>query len=102
MNYFSFKTYPTENVENSKKLNKIHSEAKNIKSIEILDPTNIPPSLMHTHYYNNPYASNFHDLNNPYKLKPHIDYGPIYTPPYYNPTEMGHSNFDYKSFFNVK
>lgn len=101
MNYYSLKSYPIENIENSLKLSKIHSDAKNIKSINILDPTNLPPDMMHTLYYNNPYASNFHDLNNPYKLKPHIDYGPIYTPPYYSVRETGASNFDYNSFFGI-
>ena len=99
MNFHSWKTYPIENLENSLNLSKIHSKAKNIKTIDILDPSNLAPDMMHTHYYKNPYAANYHFKNNPYKLKPHIDYGPIYTTPYYSLKESGYSNINTADLF---
>ena len=99
MNFYSLKTYPIQNLENSINLNKIHSNAKNIKSIENLNPSNLPPDMMHTHYYKNTYAADFHFKKNTYEPKPDIDYGPIYTTPYFSLKETGSSNIDASDFF---
>ena len=36
--------------------------------------------------------------HNNYKLTPHIDYLPKYTPPYYAPHETGFGSFNYQSY----
>ena len=36
--------------------------------------------------------------HNQYKMTPHIDYLPKYTPPYYAPQETGFGSFNYQSF----
>ncbi len=38
---------------------------------------------------NNAFEDEFWRTHNPYKLTPHIDYLPRYTPPYYTPEETG-------------
>ena len=69
----------------------------------ILDPSNIPPDMMNTIRNNNAFENDFWKNHNQYKLTPHIDSKPKYTPPYYAPQETGYGSFSHKSFLqNLK
>jgi hypothetical protein len=48
--------------------------------------------------YNNAFEDEFWRTHNAYKLTPHIDYKPKYTPPYYAPQETGYGRFNYESY----
>jgi hypothetical protein len=49
--------------------------------------------MMNTIKNNNAFENEFRRTHNPYKYTAHIDYKPIYTPPYYSPKETGFGSF---------
>ena len=53
---------------------------------------------MNTIRNNNAFENEFWRTHNQYKLTPHIDSKPNYTPPYYAPQETGYGSFNYESF----
>ena len=61
-------------------LEKIRLKAKPTKKNLILDPSNIPPDMMNTIRNNNAFEDEFWRTHNKYKLTPHIDSKPKYTP----------------------
>ena len=79
-------------------LEKIRLQAKPIKKVLILDQSNIPPNMMNTIRNNNAFEDEFWRTHNKYKLTPHIDSKPKYTPPYYAPHETGFGSVDYKTY----
>ena len=84
-------------------LEKVRLKAKPTKKVLILDPSNIPPDMMNTIRNNNAFENEFWRTHNPYKLTPHIDSKPKYTPPYYAPQETGYGSFNYESYLqNLK
>ena len=84
-------------------LEKIRLKAKPTKKNSILDPSNIPPNMMNTIRNNNAFEDEFWRTHNKYKLTPHIDFKPKYTPPYYAPQETGFGSFSYESYMkNLK
>ena len=69
----------------------------------ILDQSNITPDMMNTIRNNNAYEDDFYKNHNKYKLTPHIDFKPKYTPPYYAPQETGYGSFNRESYLkNLK
>lgn len=79
-------------------LEKIRLKAKPTKKDLIIDPSNIPPDMMNTIRNNNAFEDEFWRTHNKYKLTPHIDSKPKYTPPYYAPHETGYGSFNYESY----
>ena len=69
----------------------------------ILDQSNNSPDMMNTIRNNNAFEDDFWKNHNKYKLTPHIDSKPKYTPPYYAPQETGYGSFNYNSYMqNLK
>ena len=61
--------------------------------------SNLLPNMQNTLRYNiNAYEDDFWKNHNQYKLTPHIDFLPKYTPPYYAPQETGFGSFNYQSY----
>jgi hypothetical protein len=84
-------------------LEKVRLNHKPTKKILILDQSNVSPDMMNTIRNNNAYEDNFYKHHNKYKLTPHIDFIPKYTPPYYAPQETGYVSYNYKSYMqNLK
>ena len=86
-------------------LEKVRLNHKPTKKILILDQSNVSPDMMNTIRNNNAYEDNFYKHHNKYKLTPHIDFIPKYTPPYYAPceTEYASGSFNYESYMqNLK
>jgi hypothetical protein len=81
-------------------LEKIRLNHKPTKKVLILDQSNNPPDMMNTIRNNNAYEDDFWKNHNKYKLTPHIDSKPKYTPPYYAPQETGYGSFNYQSYMN--
>ena len=52
----------------------------------------------YTNRNNNAFENEFWRTHNPYKLTPHIDSKPKYTPPYYAPQETGFGSFNYETY----
>ena len=103
INTFSFKKDIVKSREAFNELEKVRLNSKPTKKTLILDQSNIPPDMMNTIRNNNAYENEFWRTHNPYKLTPHIDYKPKYTPPYYAPQETGFGSFSYESYMkNLK
>ena len=86
-----------------KELEKIRFSSKPQPKKWILDQSNNPPNMMNTIRNNNAFENDFWKNHNQYKLTPHIDSIPKYTPPYYAPEETGYGSFSHKSFLqNLK
>ncbi len=84
-------------------LEKVRLSSKPTKKVLILDQSNNSPDMMNTIRNNNAYEDDFYKNHNKYKLTPHIDSKPKYTPPYYAPQETGYGSFNHKSFLqNLK
>jgi hypothetical protein len=84
-------------------LEKVRLDYKPTKKVIILNQANNPPDMMNTIRNNNAYEDNFWKNHNNYKLTPHIDSKPIYTPPYYSPQETGYGSFNYSTYMqNLK
>jgi hypothetical protein len=81
-------------------LEKIRLNHKPTKKVLILDQSNNLPDMMNTIRNNNAYEDDFWKNHNKYKLTPHIDSKPKYTPPYYAPQETGYGSFNYQSYMN--
>ena len=101
---FSFKQKDlVKSKESFNELEKVILNHKPTKKTLILDQSNIPPDMMNTIRNNNAFENEFWRTHNPYKLTPHIDYKPKYTPPYYAPQETGFGSFSYESYMkNLK
>jgi hypothetical protein len=86
-----------------KELEKVRLSSKPTKKVLILDQSNNSPDMMNTIRNNNAFEDNFWKNHNKYKLTPHIDSKPKYTPPYYAPQETGYGSFNYNSYMqNLK
>jgi len=79
-------------------LEKVRLNAVPQKKQWILNPSNLPPDMQNTIRNNNAYEDDFWKHHNQYKLTPHIDFIPKYTPPYYSPKETGYGSFSYESY----
>jgi hypothetical protein len=84
-------------------LEKVRRDGKPTKKVLVLDQSNIHPDMINTIRNNNAFEDNFWKNHNNYKLTPHIDFKPKYTPPYYAPHETGYGSFNYQSYMqNLK
>ena len=63
-------------------LEKVRLNAVPQKKQWILNPSNLPPDMQNTIRNNNAYEDDFWKHHNQYKLTPHKDFIPKYTPPY--------------------
>ena len=98
-----FKKDIVNSLKSFNELEKIRLQAKPKRKNLILDQSNLPPDIMNTIRNNNAYENEFWRTHNKYKLTPHIDYMPKYTPPYYSPRETGFGSFSYQSYLqNLK
>ena len=98
-----FKKDIVNSLKSFNELEKIRLQAKPTRKNLILDQSNLPPDIMNTIRNNNAYENEFWRTHNKYKLTPHIDYMPKYTPPYYAPHETGFGSFSYQSYLqNLK
>ena len=93
-----FKKDIVKTYEAFKQLEKVRLDAVPKKKQWILDPSNLPPDMQNTIRDNNAFEDDFWKYHNKYKLTPHIDSIPKYTPPYYSPQETGYGSFNYESF----
>ncbi len=96
INYF--KKDIEKNYEAFKELEKVRLNAVPHKKEWVLNQSNLLPDMQNTIRNNNAYEDDFWKYHNQYKLKPHIDFEPKYTPPYYSPKETGYGSFNYESF----
>lgn len=93
-----FKKDIVKNYDAFKELEKVRLNAVPQKKQWILNPSNLPPDMQNTIRNNNAYEDDFWKHHNQYKLTPHIDFIPKYTPPYYSPKETGYGSFNYESY----
>jgi len=100
MDAFYFKKDIVSSNKAFNELEKIRLNHKPTKKVLILDQSNNPPDMMNTIRNNNAYEDDFWKNHNKYKLTPHIDSKPKYTPPYYAPQETGYGSFNYQSYMN--
>ena len=103
MDSFYFKKDIVKKYDAFKELENIRLDCKPQPKKLILNQSNNPPDMMNTIRNNNAYEDNFWKYHNQYKLTPHIDSKPKYTPPYYAPEETGYGSFNYNSYMqNLK
>jgi hypothetical protein len=95
---FYFKKDIVKSAKAFNELEKVILNYKPTKKPFILDPSNIPPDMQNTIRNNNAYEDEFWKNHNKYKLTPHIDYIPKYTPGYYSPKETGFGSYNYNSY----
>ena len=95
MDSIRFKKDIVNSYEAFKKLEKVRLNAVPKKKEQILDQSILLPDLQNTLRYKNAYEDDFWKNHNQYKLTPHIDNLPKYTPPYYAPQESGYVSFNY-------
>ena len=81
-----------------KELEKVRLNATQKKKEWILDQSNVLPGTINRPRDNNAFEDDFWKHHNQYKLTPHIDFIPKYTPPYYSPKETGYGSFNYQSY----
>ena len=93
-----FKKDIVKTYEAFKELEKVRLNAVPKKKQWILNQSNLPPDMQNTIRNNNAYEDDFWKNHNQYKLTPHIDSIPKYTPPYYSPKETGYGSFNYQSY----
>jgi len=93
-----FKKDIVKNYDAFIELEKVRLNAVPQKKQWILNPSNLPPDMQNTIRNNNAYEDDFWKHHNQYKLTPHIDFIPKYTPPYYSPKETGYGSFSYESY----
>ena len=99
MDSIRFKKDIVNSYEAFKELEKVRLNAVPKKKEWILDKSNLLPNMQNTLRYNkNAYEDDFWKNHNQYKLTPHIDFLPKYTPPYYSPKETGYGSFNYQSY----
>ena len=98
INSASFKKDLVKTSQAFNELEKIRLNHVPTKKKWILDQSNNPPSMANIIRDNNAFEDEFWRTHNPYKLTPHIDYLPKYTPPYYAPEETGFGSFNYETY----
>jgi hypothetical protein len=104
MDSIRFKKDIVNSYEAFKELEKVRLNAVPKKKEWILNQSNLLPDMQNTlRYNNNAFEDDFWKNHNQYKLTPHIDYLPKYTPPYYSPKETGYGSFNSETFLkNLK
>ena len=98
MDTFYFKKDIVSSNKAFNELEKLRLNHKPTKKVLILDQSNNPPDMMNTIRNNNAYEDNFYNHHNIYKLTPHIDFKPKYTPPYNASQETGYGSFNRESY----
>ena len=84
-------------------LEKVRLNAVPKKKEWILNQSNLLPDMQNTIRNNNAFEDDFWKHHNKYKLTPHIDSLPKYTPPYYSPKETGYGSYNSESYIqNLK
>jgi hypothetical protein len=84
-------------------LEKVRLNAVPKKKEWLLNRSNLLPDMQNTIRNNNAFEDDFWKNHNKYKLTPHIDSIPKYTPPYYSPKETFSGSFNYQSYIeNLK
>ena len=98
MDSVSFKKDIVNSYKAFKELEKVRLNTVPKKKEWILNQSNLLPDMQNTIRNNNAFEDDFWKNHNNYKLTPHIDYLPKYTPPYYAPQETGYGSFNYQSY----
>jgi len=104
MDSIRFKKDIVNSYEAFKELEKVRLNAVPKKKEWILNQSNLLPDMQNIlRYNNNAFEDDFWKNHNQYKLTPHIDYLPKYTPPYYSPKVTGYGSFNSETFLkNLK